>query len=317
MKNNMKMGIKMEIRQKQMMSTRMYIVAGGASIISLIIALAIFFNITSHRDALANGPMEGAGANAGDFRSISNGNWNNATTWEKYDGENWKVADMYPTSTDGMITVRPEHSVVLTSDEIIDQLNVAGSVTLAGNRIILLDGDIHVNGRMTVNGRLMCGTNIIAGRGTFMLGDGATLLIGDSKGITVSGNAGNIQTASRVYSNNANYVYCGTEPQVTGNGLPASDLNGVLTLDNEAGCSLSNNTYINNKLLLNVGALCLNGKTLTVNSQKIVSRTGGSLNLCGGNIALDSPDKEANRLSMEQFISSLAAENTQLAESQK
>lgn len=305
--------MKMETKQKQLMSTRIVMVAGATTVIGLTMALTMFFNFSDNRDALANGAgFEGANALVaeGDFRTIGSGQWNDAGIWEKYDGSNWTPAVKYPSSTDGMINIAAGHDVILSSDEIIDELNVNGSLTLNSNRIMLLDGDINVAGVLRVQGRLMCGTNIISGNGAFALGSGSTILIGSPKGITVSGHSGNVQTAVRNYSNNANYVYCGTEAQVTGNGLPAEELNGTLTLDNEKGCSLSNSVTINNQLLLQEGVLCLNGKTLTVNTDRIVAREGGTLNLCGGNIAGDSY-KNSNDLSMDQHISSLAAENSQ------
>jgi hypothetical protein len=312
MKNNMKMSMKMETRQKQLMSTRIYVVAGATTVIGLTMALTMFFNFSENREARAEGSgfeIVDALVADGDFRSIGSGQWNDAAIWEKYDGASWGPAMDYPTSTEGMITIMPGHEVVMSSDEIIDELNIGGALTLNSNRIMLLDGDINVSGTLRVNGRLMCGTNIISGTGSFALGAGSTMLIGSPKGITTNGRYGNVQTAMRAFSNNANYVYCGTEPQVTGNGLPADELNGTLTLDNDKGCSLTNSVTINNQLLLKDGILCLNGNTLTVNTDRVVSRAGGTLDLCGGNIAGDNFIKDGNSMSMDQFINSLAAEN--------
>jgi hypothetical protein len=221
----------------------------------------------------------------GDFRSISSGEWNNAGIWETYNGSEWEAAIMYPSSTDGQISVVSGHEIVLTSDEIIDELNVEGKLILSNKRIMLLDGNIKVNGSLDIKGRLMCSNNVIAGEGTFSLSEGATILIGSAEGITSSGNSGNIQTLSRTFSANAHYVYCGTEAQVTGNGLPTAALNGTLTLDNEKGCSLTGSLTINNQLVLKEGVFCLNGNTLTMNNGQAIAQQNGTLNLCGGNVA--------------------------------
>ncbi len=241
----------------------------------------------------------------GDFRSVSSGEWNNAAIWETFDGQDWKVAEMYPSSTDGMIYIKSGNEVTLTSDEIIDQLIVAGSLTLNTNRIMLLDGDISVTGSISVKGRMMCGNNTITGTGSFTLSPGATILIGSADGITATGYSGNIQTNNRSFSNFANYVYCGTEAQVTGNGLPTHELHGTFTLDNQHGCSLSSSLIINNQLLLNEGVLCLNGKTLTVNPGQVIAKDGAALNLCGGNITTNMPAQDGTNLS----LSILTAQN--------
>lgn len=297
--------MKMELRQRQTMSTKMYVVAGATTVIGLTFALTVFLNLGDSRDTLAQKfNLAGEEAAAGDFRSIRSGEWNNAGTWETYNGSAWEAAEMYPSSTDGMINILSSHEVILTSDEIIDELNVSGKLTLNTHRIMLLDGNININGSLKVNGRLMCGNNLVEGKGSFTLADGATILIGSAEGICLDGQKGNIQTDSRSYSANANYVYCGTEPQLTGNGLPTGEINGTLTLDNEKGCSLTNSLALNGQLLLREGVLCLNGKTLTMHSEQL-SRLGGSLNLCGGNVASAAPVKTAETVS----ISSLTAVN--------
>jgi hypothetical protein len=221
----------------------------------------------------------------GDYRSISSGDWNNAAIWETFDGQDWNTPEMYPVSTDGMIYINSGHDVVLTSDEIVDELIVAGTLTLSSNRILLLDGNISVSGSMNIQGRMMCSDHTVTGIGSFTLSPGATLLIGSEDGIASTDFTGNIQTNQRTYSNFANYVYCGAKTQLTGNGLPAFELHGTLTVDNESGCLLSNNITLSSKLMLQQGALCLNGKTLTVNSKKVIAKEGATLNLCGGNIA--------------------------------
>ena len=42
---------------------------------------------------------------AGDYRSIGNGNWNDATKWETYNGSSWVAASTYPGQNPGTGTV--------------------------------------------------------------------------------------------------------------------------------------------------------------------------------------------------------------------
>jgi hypothetical protein len=70
--------------------------------------------------------------------------------------------------------------------------------------------------------------------GTFTLLAGATLGITSVDGITTAGATGNIRVSgTRTFSQDANYIYNGTSPQATGDGLPITVSN--LTLDNSGG----------------------------------------------------------------------------------
>jgi hypothetical protein len=77
----------------------------------------------------------------------------------------------------------------------------------------------------TCNGTLiMAPPGVINGAGAFTLAPGATLQIGSTNGITSGTTAsGNIQvTGTRSFNTGANYIYNGTAPQVTSNGLPTT-----------------------------------------------------------------------------------------------
>jgi len=52
---------------------------------------------------------------AGDFRTVASGNWNTLATWQRYDGTNWVAATAFPTSADGVITIRNTHTVTILS----------------------------------------------------------------------------------------------------------------------------------------------------------------------------------------------------------
>lgn len=177
----------------------------------------------------------------------------------------------------------------------VGTLNVAGHFSHTGGTITetgSASGAINFNGtapqnytgggtmantiNLSVNtgATLMMGTSLVGSgsSGTFTLASGGTLGIGHAQGITTSGTSGNIRvTGTRSYSASGKYVYSGTVPQVTGNGLPATlTASGSLTIDNPAGVALSTNltgagpvTVTTNGLLASTngfaGPLILNG----------------------------------------------------------
>ena len=53
---------------------------------------------------------------AGDYRSIGNGNWNDHTKWETFDGSNWVSASSYPGQYPGtgVVTVINGTEIILT-----------------------------------------------------------------------------------------------------------------------------------------------------------------------------------------------------------
>ncbi len=220
----------------------------------------------------------------GDYRTASSGNWTDIGIWETFDGNSWRGSEAYPCSTDGMINILPENHVSLNSHLTLDEMNIEGSVTVCEGIVMTLAGDIKVEGILAIDGALLCGTNTVEGSGAFFLNAEATLQIGSADGIAATANKGNIQTYNRLFSRLANYVYSGSEAQVTGNGLPAPRFDGTLTLDNRNGCTLSRNMVISKQLILSEGVFCLNGNTITVDDSKMISRAEGSLGLCGGMI---------------------------------
>ena len=54
---------------------------------------------------------------AGDYRSIGNGNWNDATKWERYNGSNWVSTTTYPgqNSGTGLVTITNETEIIITA----------------------------------------------------------------------------------------------------------------------------------------------------------------------------------------------------------
>src|SRR5215469_14541247 len=53
----------------------------------------------------------------GDFRSIANGNWNDATKWETYNGTNWIAATTYPgqNAGAGLVEIMKATEIAITA----------------------------------------------------------------------------------------------------------------------------------------------------------------------------------------------------------
>ncbi len=154
-------------------------------------------------------------------------------------------------------------------------IGTSGSFTLENGRNFSTNASTFTN-----NGILDCGTNIFSGGGNFSNAAGATLKIGSPDGITSSGASGNIQSSgSRTYSTEANYFFNGTAAQVTGNGFPAEVNN--LTIDNNAGVSLTSSVTVANNLNLTSGNISTGTEVLTLGKDAAnlgtLSRTSGSI----------------------------------------
>jgi hypothetical protein len=180
----------------------------------------------------------------GDYKSngTGGGNWNVTTSWLTYNGSSYVVAATAPSTAGNNIIIQGGDAVTITSAE-----------TLGAN--------ITVSGTLTLSGTLVCGIYNVLGAGSFVLNGGATLSIGSTTGISLSGATGNIQTTTRTFNTAANYVYTSSAAQVTGNGLPAG-ITATVT---------DNNTNT-------VSGLTLSQSLTVTNPGSFVVSTGGILN---------------------------------------
>jgi hypothetical protein len=131
-------------------------------------------------------------------------------------------------------------------------------------------------GEFVVNGSLeMVDSSFIDGPGSFKLNPEATLKIGSPFGINDSGSTGNIRVSGgRIFSEEANYEYNSTTSQQFGNGLP-SIVNG-LTINNPSGILLDRNLAVNGFLKTSNGDLDLNGNSIILDSDAILTETPGN-----------------------------------------
>jgi len=144
----------------------------------------------------------------------------------------------------------------------------------AGVQIITLTNVDYGSGGLSIEvfdgATLDFGTSELGGDGLFLLNDGATLATANVGGVDST-----IQTTGDVtLSEAANFTFNGTEAQVTGTLMPMT-VNG-LTIDNEAGVTLSQETTINGVLRL-VAGIFDNTIPFTLGVNGSISFEGGDL----------------------------------------
>ena len=76
----------------------------------------------------------------GDYLSAADGVWSSAGTWQRWNGSIWAPATVAPSSVDGVITVRSDDTVNVTSAITIDQTIVSGMVQILSGSINVVDG---------------------------------------------------------------------------------------------------------------------------------------------------------------------------------
>jgi hypothetical protein len=106
---------------------------------------------------------------AGDYRSVGNGNWNDPTKWERYNGSTWVSTTTYPgqNSGSGAVTIKILNEIMLTATVpnpiaslLIDQLYdypAEGSV-VSQNGIVVFSSEnpvsLRVSGDVAIHGEL-------------------------------------------------------------------------------------------------------------------------------------------------------------------
>jgi hypothetical protein len=131
-------------------------------------------------------------------------------------------------------------------------------------------GDFVVNGSLEMKtiSRLM-------GAGSFTLNTGGTLKIGSPDGISLADTLGNIRVAgTRTFSEGANYEYKSNVSQIFGDGLPTT-INGF-AVNNPNGLLLNGNMNVNSSLKMLSGDLDLNGNTITLGSNAVLTEMSGN-----------------------------------------
>lgn len=189
--------------------------------------------------------------NTGDYRSLASGNWNAITTWQRYNGTGWVAAAAYPTSTDGVITIRDGHIITIGSYNLtLDQVTVDGGAQLIVNSsttysVTLSNGpgdDLIINGFLNFTGGNIAGTGRLGINGNMRWENGYLIAPATNKGLI------SISNSVRLYSVVTNqgtvnwvagyiYFYGGT---ITNTGVFNCHSNGYLDVVSGTG-TINNN----------------------------------------------------------------------------
>jgi len=256
------------------MGTHMRIVVAGSIFAAASLLLIIVFNISDVEDTRAY--------STGDFRTVSSGEWNETSIWETYDGKKWNEAPMPPGEGMYKVIVSSGNEITLSDEMVLEEIIIdeKARLNIEANSIRLS----KMNGKSSIlcNGTLSLGTSIIEGEGDIIIGAKATLLTGNENGINRSGKTGSIQLkGKKEFSKDAIFIYNGTIPQKTGNGLPNILRN--LIIDNASNVQMDQSIFIVDKLTLKKGNLITGRYTLTIGTSTMatgeIERISGAI--CG------------------------------------
>lgn len=131
-------------------------------------------------------------------------------------------------------------------------------------------------GEFVINGSLdLVDSSYLDGPASFKLNPGATLKIGSTHGINIAGTNGNIHlSGAKLFSEEANYEYKGSTSQQLGDALPTT-VKGF-AINNPNGIVLDRNLTVTATLDIISGNLNLNGNTVTLESNAILTETLGN-----------------------------------------
>lgn len=238
------------------------------------IAFGIFFtaNLSDVEDTMASA--------SGDYRTVESGNWEDAATWEMFDGKKWQSAQSAPMHIAAALYIRAGNTVTANDDIIATEVIIEREATLkltSQNFKIERQGS---KGQLNVKGTLDAGSCVISGSGKFNLGDNSTIIIGSADGLCKGGAAGNVQVSgNRYFSSFGTYVYQSSAPQVSGKGLPPNIYK--IIINNPAGVKLESDINVTGVLDLKKGTLNTSNHTLVVGTGNSVTgqviREGGGV----------------------------------------
>ncbi len=242
----------------------------------------------------------------GDYRSKISGNWNAATSWERYNGSAWVNAPAAPSSTDGVITILSGHTITNTAAVTVDQVVVNSGGQLTQSSAMTLNNgagdDLTVAGTLLMNGSIIDGAGILKVSGTMQWNGGglsaaatmqssATLNITAGEVIlystltnngTVNWNSGFLSFNAGTIINNKNFNAFGNDQLYNyGSGVFTNSSTGIFTKLTGTGTSTNIVAFTNN------GILNINSGTFQNNGSSFINT--GSLNLGGGTFLNFSP----------------------------
>ena len=159
------------------------------------------------------------------FRSKVSGDWANATTWQSSpDNSTWVNADRVPTAASSGILIQAGHSVDITTSANMDQVQIAGTLTVSNSGVVnLLNGagyDIDILSTGVLQPRATVGNYTTA----FLISAGAQLSVATGGKITVGAGGSTsgyspLATTSglTVWNTGAIFEWNSTDPFLTNN----------------------------------------------------------------------------------------------------
>lgn len=201
----------------------------------------------------------------GDYRSAKTGSWFLADSWERFDGTDWQPAIVPPSDSDGMITIRNTHTILVnttvTADEVVVEeggvLLVASVFTIAdgpGDDLVVygtlqLPGTIQGNGSLVVYNDFTW-TGTIQGSGAFSVYGNATWLDGtlsrpfnNYAGNTFSISNNHFKTLSTSIINQGTILWKQGFISVQGSGLSLIN-DGIFVIESNNGFTLASGSSL-------------------------------------------------------------------------
>lgn len=261
---------KLRNRQKTLMSTKMRVVVASSIFVAASMLLIVVFNLGEVKDSRA--------FSSGDYRSLSDGDWSEAASWEVFDGEEWSEASMPPGTGVKKVVVSNNSHVRISDEIVISNLVIDEGSRLSIDANVLRISKMKDEGKLVCNGILDMGTSVIEGNADLVVNKTATLFIGSDAGIDKKFVSGNIQLkGKKEFSKDAIYVFNGTVKQHTGNGLPSVMRH--LVFDNSSGVDLDQSFFIVDKLVLSKGVVSTGKYNIALgaspNDPGIIERNSG------------------------------------------
>ncbi|MEP7317700.1 MAG: Calx-beta domain-containing protein [Panacibacter sp.] len=209
----------------------------------------------------------------GDYRSKATGNWNAASSWQRYNGANWVNAPSAPSSADGVITIQAFHTITNTTAITVDQLTVNVNSTFVQNAAMTVSNGpgtdltvygkvefrgttttIQSNAQLSLNGyesivyASVINDGIIDWNSEFLSFDGGSITNNNQFNAGDSNVLFNYTTG--MFTNSTTGTFTKNSPRSTRNGVDFIN-NGTVNFD--AG------KFINSKKITNTGALNFTG----------------------------------------------------------
>lgn len=206
------------------------------------------------------------------YRTVSGGNWSDASNWEVLETSLWVTPGTAPSGSGVTVDIRAGHTISLTDARTINKAGISGVVNIQSGGSVFIDNDVFITGEMTIHAGGMLrswGGSNYAGEISYASGakininTGGKIMIGTGGAIAGTGLNGYATGANSVWSTGAVFEWNSTTA------LPISGLTyfpGVadsvtpwLVVDNTGGVMGGSASTVINGMLLVRTSFSLNG----------------------------------------------------------